>query len=310
MSKTFGLTSSPQFILYLKNYFPGHYFPYSWDMAKYLKAISFIGFFLAFFYRAPSEENQKIIKAFAGGVFFLWFVAFLFSEIIPLRAPIILMPFRSDIFFVTFGLLYAAHYITKLIFSQKVSHPVMALLLTLTLTDIQLFTPISLITLCGLFLAFFANEERDATQVNTFKNVVSFLYVLALICVFLLCVLWLQYEPLKIKSYLLILITLSFLIISEKPLKSAAMTWKKNLYIIRIIILCLLTNFDLISYRIKAGQLSFVSQIRSDWKKVQRWAKDNTPPASLFVVPPYINGFRTFSKRSVFVEKIDAGAMH
>jgi hypothetical protein len=40
------------------------------------------------------------------------------------------------------------------------------------------------------------------------------------------------------------------------------------------------------------------------------WALNNTDSASLFITPPYINGFRVYSRRPVFVEWVDGAAMH
>ncbi len=309
ISKTAGLTSNPQFMLYLKNYYSGHYFPFSWDAAKYLKALCFIALFTVFFFHAPLDKNKKTVRAFAVGVFTLWLAAFIFSEVIPLRIPTILMPFRSDIFLIIFGLLYAADYIRKLIFSPKASHPIMALLLTLTLTDIQLLTPLVLAALSWLFLVFFANENKNINNVR-FKKFISAFYLLSLVIVFCLCISWIIYSPLKIKSYVLILLTIGFLIASHTMPVLTLSSQNQNRYVAGIIIVCVLINCDLIAYRMKAGELSFVSPIRSDWRKTQLWARENTPADSFFVVPPYINGFRSFSKRAVFVEKIDAGAMH
>jgi len=35
------------------------------------------------------------------------------------------------------------------------------------------------------------------------------------------------------------------------------------------------------------------------WIDVQIWAKANTPEDSIYIIPPYINGFRVYSERSI-----------
>lgn len=44
----------------------------------------------------------------------------------------------------------------------------------------------------------------------------------------------------------------------------------------------------------------------STWVKFQIWARDHTPPGTLFMVPPGVTGFRVFSERSVFYEIYDS----
>ncbi len=77
-----------------------------------------------------------------------------------------------------------------------------------------------------------------------------------------------------------------------------------------IIILALATYGDIIHYRLTSKEFANKTPFRINWLDIQLWAKNHTSADSLFITPPYINGFRTFSERSVFVEKIDAGAMH
>ena len=46
--------------------------------------------------------------------------------------------------------------------------------------------------------------------------------------------------------------------------------------------------------------------MQSDWIQFQLWIRDNTPPGTLFFVPPSLNGFRVFSQRNAFLETYDA----
>ncbi|MBI4355767.1 MAG: hypothetical protein HY597_04925 [Candidatus Omnitrophica bacterium] len=42
-----------------------------------------------------------------------------------------------------------------------------------------------------------------------------------------------------------------------------------------------------------------------DWTEVQQWARTQTPPGSLFITPPHLDGFRLWSARSPVVEYKD-----
>lgn len=43
----------------------------------------------------------------------------------------------------------------------------------------------------------------------------------------------------------------------------------------------------------------------SEFEEVQVWAKENTKKGSVFITPPYLRGFRTFSQRSIIGDCID-----
>ncbi len=45
--------------------------------------------------------------------------------------------------------------------------------------------------------------------------------------------------------------------------------------------------------------------MQSDWIQFQLWVRDNTPPGTMFFVPPGMNGFRVFSQRNAFLEAYD-----
>jgi len=46
-------------------------------------------------------------------------------------------------------------------------------------------------------------------------------------------------------------------------------------------------------------------KMQNDWIQFQLWVRDNTPPATMFFVPPGMNGFRVFSQRNAFLEIYD-----
>ncbi len=46
--------------------------------------------------------------------------------------------------------------------------------------------------------------------------------------------------------------------------------------------------------------------MKDNWIQFQLWVKDNTPPGSIFFVPPTLNGFRVFSQRNAFFESYDS----
>ncbi len=45
------------------------------------------------------------------------------------------------------------------------------------------------------------------------------------------------------------------------------------------------------------------------WMETQLWAKNNTSPKSIFLTPPYLQGFRVFSQRTIVGESKDGGVI-
>lgn len=46
-----------------------------------------------------------------------------------------------------------------------------------------------------------------------------------------------------------------------------------------------------------------------NWRQVQLWAKSNTAPSAVFLVPPQWSGFRSFSERGIVADAKDGGAV-
>jgi hypothetical protein len=76
-----------------------------------------------------------------------------------------------------------------------------------------------------------------------------------------------------------------------------------------LILMSLLSNSFAFLYRQDKGTLSNKNEWMLAWEDVQKWAHNNTEPTVTFIVPPYISGFRIFSKRGIMVDWKDGGTM-
>jgi len=59
----------------------------------------------------------------------------------------------------------------------------------------------------------------------------------------------------------------------------------------------LICKMNLIAYN-PVSEFDYQTPFEISWREAQEWTSNYTPIDSLFIVPPYINGFRTFSYRS------------
>ncbi|MFH1359459.1 MAG: DUF6798 domain-containing protein [Candidatus Omnitrophota bacterium] len=302
---------SVDFLDYLKNWYAGHYFPLTWSIDKWQIAITYVLLFGIFIYAAEVDaRNRKIVYYFLGAIYVMWAAGFLFGVLSVWSWPIILQFLRSDVFFVLFGLIFAAGYIQKLMFSQNQSSILLACLLILMLVDLHFYSS-SLSPFILLILILF---HLDAVKEKWFSSMIlrkaiTGLFRFAVLALFVVCAFGLHSSTLPKASYLIVLFFLGLLGIAQfKPIKGFSL-YKNKLYIYVILAIVSFVYFDVIVYRISQRKLSYDTPFTADWQDVQQWAQDHTSKEVQFVVPPYINGFRSFSKRSVFIEKLDGGFM-
>ena len=297
--------SSPEFIALLKNYHAGHSFASSWDIYKWQRIGIYLLLFL-FFIRNGTSRDHKSVLSFVKAILILWLTGFIFGEIIPVRLVVVSMLFRSDIFVVLFGILFAADYLQKMIFSRQPQGLMIGYLLILVLSDIHLFLSIKASFL--LSVLFFAIVLREKASQRLIKETMDFLIPALIVGTFVFCAYALQAHPLQSKVYLSLTVILAFLLLAQKM--KDGFPQKPEAVFLGVLFLSLLAQSDVVQDRLQMKTLNYETPLRISWKQTQLWAEKNTPKETAFLTPPYLNGFRSFSKRPVFVEKIDGGAMH
>ena len=107
--------------------------------------------------------------------------------------------------------------------------------------------------------------------------------------------------------YLMILILILFG--GSRPDNRPAFLGREKVRLFLIVIM-LIPFTNVIQYRLETRMLNFQTAIDYNWHELQLWVKDHTPKHSVFLVPPYVNGFRAFSKRSTIIERLDGTASH
>ncbi len=73
----------------------------------------------------------------------------------------------------------------------------------------------------------------------------------------------------------------------------------RKLFVATVLLLIFWMPYLFYKNQIKLGKQT------NDWVSVQVWARNNTPPNSVFIVPTYIDGFRMYSERSIFADWSD-----
>ncbi|TRZ50426.1 MAG: hypothetical protein D4S01_06695 [Dehalococcoidia bacterium] len=305
------LCSSKYFVLLLRRWYPGHYFPSEWDAYRWKHLVIFLAYFV-FFIRKNIVycKNRRIIEVFIFTLVNMWVIAFIFGEIIPIRRIILLQFFRSDVFFVSIGLVFAANYIKILLESRPLRDMFLAGLVIFSFIEFS-GPPVAgwiiVLFLLHEYIKYITGKiEHDNAGRDVFLNNTVAVYVLIVFVIFAMNIILHTAAITKILFFLILLAL--FLIAGKKAIKE-----KYRPFLVLVVLIVVLFPYAwIMEYRLlnKSLSNSLEYHIDSDWKDIQIWAKHNTPIDSVFVVPTYMRGFRVFSERPLFFDWIDAGAMH
>ena len=282
------------FISTLRAWDPGHYFPSGWAFEKWKHIGIFIAYLMFFLIRGlASMRPAGTVRAFLWAFGAMWLAALVFGEWLPIPQLIALQFFRSDVLFVSLGLIFAAAYLQGLLETKSIRDVALAGLLVLVLTEIA--TPFyALPALVVLLLS--QSRYRRASEV--------FLWGFLLVCVSDLV-----RTPLGMKKTLLVIAGLSVLLMA-RPKPERSVSSSSRVATAWVLGLALVPFLSIVQYRAATRDFAFISPARRDWEVLQVWLRAHTPVESIFIVPPDWDGFRVFSERTPFVEWIDAAAMH
>jgi len=289
-----GHSFSPSFLVDLRTWYPGHYFPSEWDLPKWENAVIFLVFFSMFFYHGLKyARSAKQIEIFISAIATMWLVAFISGELIYIPRVALLQFFRTDVFLIVFGLIFAAEYIRKMLETRSLHYTALSGLILIILIEVK--------------------EPRFALPVLIVYTLsllpYRFIYKACIAGFLVLCFTLMFKYSFFMEKIILVMLLLGILLIvgsEDKPIASMRI----RVVHIAIVSLIIVSYIPAVMYRIETKDFARKTQARQDWEKLQRWVKDNTPAESIFIVPPYRDGFRVFSQRSPVVEWVDGSAIH
>jgi hypothetical protein len=97
-------------VVMLKTRYPGHSFPFSWSIWKYVKAALVVGLFIYTWKFRLSDQLHSVVKYGTFTVFACWILGIVFTELIPLPIFIQLQLFRSYTLISLFAVIYWSNY--------------------------------------------------------------------------------------------------------------------------------------------------------------------------------------------------------
>ncbi len=302
-----------QLVSLLKSWHPGHYFASSWSIHKWQLSALYLLVFSALLWKSRNKNTyHPILFYFLLAMFSMWLVAFIFSDMIPWPAILIMQFYRCDVFFVLFGTLAGASYISGLIRTRKVDALIQALFLILLLTNLNLFLSLRLLYFVFGFIILFIAKEYFIKRTKNENKKCFHAWIIRIYAVFFLAFCLIAVSETRDKQLSLLSLSALLLIylLGEIIAEERHLSMRVSAMLGVLLFFSLIPYFSVIRYRIAKRSLEYRSSFQCDWITLQRWAQSYTSTEAKFLTPPYINGFRVFSKRTAFIERLDASAFH
>lgn len=280
-----------------------HIFPFSWGPGDYFKYSGwFLWAFIVLKYSHPSEKHDSII-IFCKAIALLCLIGTIFVEIIPIPIIIKMMPWRSTMFFVLFLLIYISRYLVN--FPKE--NLILKLLVAGTLAAVFFSFQKLIVCFALLHLAFETRNKKYLPYLFATGGIGGiFAFTVGSLLhlegnTFLLNKIF-SFVNLDLKNIIFFYLLFGFLVYFLHLQISERIKFSKRQISLVIIFLISLTLIKIILPKNIHEQ-----DFKRDWIKAQIWAKENTSRESVFITPPYLEGFRIHSQRGVVVENKDGG---
>lgn len=287
-------------VLRLRSWF--HLFPFSWGLSDWFNYSGwFLWAFIVYRYGKPSPK-QGTVLVFIKAIGLLCALSTVFTEFFPVPAVIKLVFWRSTIFFLFLLVVYISRYLIE--FSERGA----AAALLAVCSAVAVFLALYKLIVCFalLHLAFEARPSSTTRLLRAagFAGLAAFVLgtVLPLDSGTPLLQKVFLFSDLGLKELSLFLLILSFsfpafLLYGAGRSRAA---WAALAFM----------AFSAVAVeRLWAEKGAAAEQaLNKDWVAAQLWTREHTAPDAVIITPASLDGFRTYSLRSVFLELKDGAA--
>jgi len=272
-------------ILHFRSFY--HLFPLSWGPGDWFNYSGwFIWAYLLLAYSRRPEKHGTVL-IFGKAVILLCLFGTVFVEFIPTPVFIKLVLWRSTMFLVLFLVIYISDYLVNFPSENWIQ------LLLVSGTAASLF--FSSLASYRLITCFAALNLAYQLRRKPLLSVLFSVWGIAGITGFTL------FADAK-DIYLFYISFAAFF--AAALLRFGGQRWIPTKRIF-LLILFLIASFGV---KLRFAESAQERQFSKDWIEAQIWAKDNTPVRAVFITPPYLEGFRTYSQRAVVAENKDGAA--
>jgi hypothetical protein len=299
---------------------PWHFVPFTWDWTVWINFAAFGVLVAIARWSAPRVRFLDGLILGVLGLSVLSTVALLWKPLLPL---VLLQPFRMTVFVQWAGALYLAHYIWMLLSKPSMPERLVGLILLVGLVFVPKLADISTgqmtemaLQLAGILVfwqvlrAFIQSKVFPASLVR-FRPVLHWLLITPFVWFTLeeaLQLLRINWRPAFVYPGVVVL---SLGLLALGILAAHSSSWRRAALIstgvVSIGILSLVcVNWT--SVRLPAGLAQLTSKVQTHFHPINSfdrlgtWARANTPPDAVFIVPPYTDSFRLVAERAIVVD--------
>ena len=276
-------------------------FPSSWSFDSYMQAGMFFLLFLSTLFIIPRNQ-LKTIGLVTVSVGFLCIAGTIFADIYPIPFIIKLSLWRSTVIYLVVAISCIGYGVSTLLTNQSFTKQFLAVCIVVLLTGYLGSLRHFHISYLPLFIGalLFSHFEDQVGNSLSFlrKNFSSFFFIL----LSLLLAVHIVTNPKDGLKLLLFFVFIAFFLLGIRAVEKYAPKKALSTYVWGLIIVFVLIFDTTILYSRGGPKIYYHGRFQGQsdpWAEIQRFAKMHSEKDDLFIVPPGINDFTTYSLRAI-----------
>lgn len=299
-SSSFSLVMGGDWLEIIRQRFSHHIFPFSWSFKYWFISLQIPMLFLFSLRYKPVGDIHEKIHSFIVAIILMCAIGTIFVELLPISLIIKFHVFRSTKFLVIFAVIYIANLLKHLQNKEHLKIVSWGILAAIFFNYYQI--------LIFFILALLSLEFKN--HQTMFKGLIALSVATGLILILstvfnIYLIEFLDVGSLKFGEYRLAGFFFIFFIIFILDRLKNRISPEDFTRIVTLNILMVLIFISVGSVYMQ--HVLPDKSLQKDWINAQIWAKENTPPETVFVTPSSIQGFRIYSERSIISDWKDGG---
>ncbi len=309
---TSGLLSREDWILFTRIRRSHHSYPFGFGLLQWEPFFCLLALTPFAWLARPGKDKQSVINYFIYAIIFMMVIGTVFTELIPIVPIVKFTFFRSSRFFVIFLLIYFANFVVGIFRRGRLIEQALVMIPLLIVSNLNYQQGVggngylSFLALLSVSLGFLAQHFYPRLRIKRWK-IPTLTVVFTVLFPVLMSLYFFVIKPLPLYAkypvlslYRVRLLTLASFWLA---LLLTAVFWKNRLRkqatAAALVITLVATSVFLLWQRP-------LSKDAQAWRALQVWVSENTPKDSRFLIPPYKRGFRSYSRRGVYITWFDA----
>lgn len=277
-----------------------HHLPSQWDLKNYLMFSIFLLFFLFALKKAPKDNKHSTVIILLIALALLCVISVVFVELVPIPFIIQLHVWlHGSWIFYFIAISYLAHFLVSSWDNNPLKQFAIIGMVPLTAGYLQ---PYWLTPLLFAIIVGFNYQYKLKMMSNVLIASASF----AMVCLlFANLIPQLQSDLVHIRQFCLFsLLLLLLYLFFNKLVRELSPKRAKGVFVFTTVVFIFFFDLGFL-YKQEGVRLNYRGYSETNtnpWVDIQLYAREHTPKDALFIVPPYLEGFTVFSRRSILAD--------